>query len=156
MLLILDCTNLQRHLVLAAPILRLGLPTLVILNMADDLRSRGGDVDSAALSAELGAPVALISAAKNEGVDRVFNFLKGIAVGAHAPKPLMQLPVLQDVPRCRAWATQVGNKAAYQAPEPSSGHAGWTAYFFTRCGGQLYFSRSSWQCSKASSPEPNP
>ena len=119
MLLILDCTNLQRHLVLAAPILRLGLPTLVILNMADDLRSRGGDVDSAALSAELGAPVALISAAKNEGVDRVFNFLKGIAVGAHAPKPLMQLPVLQDVPRCRAWATQVGNKAAYQAPEPS-------------------------------------
>ena len=118
-LLVLDCTNLQRHLVLAAPILRLGLPTLVILNMADDLRSRGGDVDAAALSAELGAPVALISAAKNEGVDRVFTFLKGVAVGAHAPKPLMQLPVLQDVPRCRAWAAQVGNKAAYQAPEPS-------------------------------------
>src|SRR5579885_1401482 len=32
-LLILDCTNLGRHLVLAAPILSLGLPTLVILNM---------------------------------------------------------------------------------------------------------------------------
>jgi ferrous iron transport protein B len=118
-LLVLDCTNLQRHLVLAAPILRLGLPTLVILNMADDLRNRGGDVDAAALSAELGAPVALISAAKNEGVDRVFNFLKGIAVGVHTPQPLMQLPVLQDVPRCRAWAAQVGNKAAYQAPAPS-------------------------------------
>ena len=36
-LLILDCTNLGRHLVLAAPILSLKLPTLVILNMADDL-----------------------------------------------------------------------------------------------------------------------
>jgi len=40
-LLILDCTNLQRHLVLAAPILALKLPTLIILNMADDLRARG-------------------------------------------------------------------------------------------------------------------
>jgi ferrous iron transport protein B len=118
-LLVLDCTNLQRHLVLAAPILQLGLPTLVILNMADDLRSRGGDVDPAALSAELGAPVALISAAKNEGVDRVFTFLKGIAAGAQAPQRLMQLPVLQDVPRCRAWAAQVGSNSAYQAPEPS-------------------------------------
>ena len=37
---ILDCTNLGRHLVLAAPILSLKLPTLVILNMADDLKRR--------------------------------------------------------------------------------------------------------------------
>src|ERR1043165_9454275 len=37
-LLVLDSTNLARHLMLAAPILALGMPTLVILNMADDLR----------------------------------------------------------------------------------------------------------------------
>ncbi len=42
-LLILDSTNLSRHLVLAAPVLSLGLPTLVILNMADDLGARGGE-----------------------------------------------------------------------------------------------------------------
>src|SRR5215469_14177546 len=41
-LLILDSTNLSRHLVLAAPVLSLGVPTLVILNMADDLARRGG------------------------------------------------------------------------------------------------------------------
>src|SRR3954452_20070544 len=52
-LLVLDSTNLQRHLVLAAPVLQLGLPTLVVLNMADDLRRRGGDVDAAALSRDL-------------------------------------------------------------------------------------------------------
>ncbi|MBV9768502.1 MAG: 50S ribosome-binding GTPase, partial [Bryobacterales bacterium] len=61
-LLILDCTNLGRHLVLAAPILSLKLPTLVILNMADDLKSRGGHVDTAELANQLGSPVALISA----------------------------------------------------------------------------------------------
>src|ERR1700720_1141355 len=49
-LLILDSTNLGRHLVLAAPVLSLGLPTLVILNMADDLKSRGGDIDMAELA----------------------------------------------------------------------------------------------------------
>ena len=48
-LLVLDSTNLARHLMLAAPILSLGLPTLVILNMADDLRRRGGHLDLPAI-----------------------------------------------------------------------------------------------------------
>src|SRR5436309_6561685 len=67
-LLILDATNLGRHLMLAAPILALGVPTLIILNMADDLRNRKGKVDLAALSTELGAPVALIAARSGEGI----------------------------------------------------------------------------------------
>src|ERR1700691_829085 len=70
-LLVLDSTNMARHLMLAAPILALGLPTLVILNMADDLRKRGGRVDLEKLSAELGAPVALVSARRGQGVDQV-------------------------------------------------------------------------------------
>ena len=70
-LLVLDSTNLSRHLMLAAPILALGLPTLIILNMADDLRSRGGTLDTKALSRELGAPVALVSARQGEGLEQV-------------------------------------------------------------------------------------
>src|SRR5215475_7104272 len=77
-LLVLDSTNLGRHLMLAAPILALGLPTLIILNMADDLRNRKGAVDTAALSAELGAPVALVSARSGTGVDQVIDFLAGV------------------------------------------------------------------------------
>src|SRR5712691_4602425 len=76
-LLILDATNLGRHLMLAAPILALGVPTLVVLNMADDLKSRGGELDGAALSRQLGAPVALISARQGDGIDQVFKFLAG-------------------------------------------------------------------------------
>jgi len=111
-LLVLDSTNLGRHLMLAAPILSLGLPTLVILNMADDLRSRGGELDLKALSAQLGAPVALVSARHGEGIAQVLDFLAGTM-----PKPApKQLPVLQDVPKCRAWASQVGNEAHYRPP----------------------------------------
>src|SRR5262249_54144799 len=85
-----------------------------ILNMADDLRRRGGRVDVQALSAELGAPVALVNARGGEGVDQVFNFLSGVM-----PKPAPKLlPVLQDVPKCRAWAGQVSGHAAYHAPVP--------------------------------------
>ena len=118
-LLILDCTNLGRHLLLAAPILGLGLPTLVILNMADDLAARGGSIDIPALSCELGAPVALISAAKGVGVEKVLQFIEGTSEGRSAmSKPRVELPILQDVPRCRTWAQQVGTVAAYQAPAP--------------------------------------
>ncbi len=42
-LLVLDSTNLGRHLVLAAPMLALEKPILVVLNMADELRRRGGE-----------------------------------------------------------------------------------------------------------------
>lgn len=117
-LLILDATSLERHLVLAAPVLELGLPTLVVLNMVDDLRRRGGDVKSAVLSAELGAPVALVSAATGEGVEKIFQFLEGSTVTAHAVKAPVTLPVLRDVPKCRQWASRVGSQAQYHAPAP--------------------------------------
>jgi len=117
-LLILDSTNLSRHLVLAAPVLSLNLPTLVILNMADDLGRRGGEIDSAELAMQLGAPVALVSASRGDGVDKVFQFLAGTTLGAAPPKRLMELPVIQDVPKCRAWAANIGDKTKYHAPAP--------------------------------------
>jgi ferrous iron transport protein B len=97
---------------LAAPILALGLPTLVILNMADDLRSRQGKLDLRKLSHELGAPVTLVSARAGEGVTEVFDFLQGAMA---KPMPTL-LPVLHDVPKCREWAGGVGNKAGYRPP----------------------------------------
>ena len=86
-LLILDSTNLGRHLVLAAPILSLKLPTLVILNMADDLSSRGGQIDTGELASQLGAPVALISASKGDGVEKVFQFMVGTSAGTTSLTP---------------------------------------------------------------------
>ena len=113
-LLVLDSTNLGRHLMLAAPILALGVPTLIVLNMADDLRSREGHVDVQELSTQLGAPVALISARQGEGIGQVFDFM----AGALAKPTPVQLPVLQDVPQCREWAGRVGEQARYQPPLP--------------------------------------
>ena len=43
--LVLDALHLNRQLMLAAPILALGLPTMVLLNMADLMEARGGKMD---------------------------------------------------------------------------------------------------------------
>jgi ferrous iron transport protein B len=114
-LLILDSTNLGRHLLLAAPILDLGLPTLIVLNMADDLSGRGGTVDVAALSQQLGAPVALISATRGDGMGAVMDFLNGADA---RKKPLIELPVINDIPQCRRWAARISDGAGYHAPAP--------------------------------------
>jgi len=134
-LLVLDSTNMARHLMLAAPILALGLPTLVILNMADDLRARGGHLDLSKLAAELGAPVALVSARRGEGVDQVFDFLAGAM-----PKPTpKELPILQDVPKCRQWAGRVGTQASYHAPAPPKWTRRLDAVFLHPVAGPLLF-----------------
>ncbi len=134
-ILILDCTNLGRNLALGAPILSLGIPTLVGLNMADDLRSRGGDLDPDALSERVGAPVALISARRGEGMDAVLKFLNGTVV---AP-PRRELPVIQDIPACRQWAGRLESEAGYRPPAP----AVWThrldAVFLHPLAGPLVF-----------------
>jgi ferrous iron transport protein B len=49
-LLVLDALHLTRQLMLAAPVLALGLPTLVLLNMSDLMESRGGKVDTLKLA----------------------------------------------------------------------------------------------------------
>ena len=75
-LLVLDALQLSRQLMLAGPILALGLPTLVLLNMADLMTARGGEMDPLALAQELGAPVAMISATQGTGLDAIAGFLQ--------------------------------------------------------------------------------
>jgi ferrous iron transport protein B len=138
-LLILDATNLGRHLILAAPILSLGAPALVVLNMADDLRNRGGKVDTAALSRKLGAPVVMISAAKGEGIDQVIRFLKQTRDSLPSARTaLVELPVLNDIPSCRQWAARIG-RGAYHAPAPPRWTRRLDAVFLHPIAGPLVF-----------------
>src|SRR5271163_2205025 len=74
-LIVLDSLHLTRQLMLAAPVLALGLPTMILLNMSDLMDARGGAVDPLRLAQELGAPVALVSATKGTGIDAIQLFL---------------------------------------------------------------------------------
>jgi len=113
--LILDGTRLDSLLPLAAEVLALGLPTLVLVNLADTLLKRGGSLDVAALELSLGAPVGLISATEGSGIDCITQFLK--ANGGLVPPKLP--PVLQDSSGRRAWARRVAEDSRYRLPRES-------------------------------------
>jgi len=118
-LLVLDATHMNRQLMLAAPVFSIGLPTLVLLNMSDQLEMRGGKIDTLALARELGHPVALISAAKDVGLDVIPDFLVQADGTLNTKLRPVQLPVLQSPAACRAWASQVTTRTGYQSPAVS-------------------------------------
>ena len=113
-LLVLDSLHLTRQLMLAAPVLSLGLPTMVLLNMSDLMDARGGVVDPLLLAQELGAPVALVSAAKGTGLESVQLFLNRLSGKNEQPKLL--LPVLGNAQSTHRWAAQVSSRTGYRAP----------------------------------------
>jgi ferrous iron transport protein B len=115
-LLVLDATHMNRQLMLAAPVFSIGLPTLVLLNMADQMEARGGKLDTLALAKELGHPVALISAAQGTGLDVIPDFL--LRAGSKPDDGLrpLQLPILQSAASCHSWATQVTSRTKYKSP----------------------------------------
>jgi ferrous iron transport protein B len=113
-LLVIDSLHLTRQLMLAAPVLALGLPTLVLLNMTDLMEARGGQIDPLGLARELGAPVAQISAVQGTGLDSVSLFLHNQTerIGA-AP---LSLPVLGNAASTHTWAAQLSHRTGYHAP----------------------------------------
>jgi ferrous iron transport protein B len=113
-LLVMDSLHLTRQLMLAAPVLALGLPTLVLLNMTDLMEARGGKIDALKLARELGAPVAQVSAVKGTGMDAIPLFLHQQTDRA-AAKPLT-LPVFGNAASAHNWAAQVSRKTGYRAP----------------------------------------
>ena len=110
-LLVLDSLHLTRQLMLAAPILALGLPTLILLNMSDLMEQRGGNVDPLKLAQELGVPVAQISATKGTGLEAINVFLN-----QHSSNSPFQLPVIGNAASTRQWAVQISSKTGYKAP----------------------------------------
>ncbi len=113
-LLVLDSLHMTRQLMLAAPVLALGLPTMILLNMADLMKSRGGQVDTLKLARELCAPVALISATSGKGLEAVPLFLNQPGNGTATP-PLV-LPVVGNAASAHSWAAQVSRRTGYRAP----------------------------------------
>ena len=65
---IVDATNIERNLYLTLQLLELRVPTVLALNMMDEVRKGGGSINVQKMSEALGIPVVPISAAKGEGV----------------------------------------------------------------------------------------
>lgn len=139
-LLVLDSLHLRRQLMLAAPVLALGLPTLVLLNMSDLMETRGGEADTLALAQELGVPVAKISATRGTGLDAITHFLDSKSQ-AHRLNfaTRLELPVVGNARSYRQWATGISTRTKYKAPLSSEWTRKLDGILLHRVWGPLFF-----------------
>jgi len=68
---VVDATNLQRNLLFTTELLETGKKVIVVLNMIDEAKKEGIEIDAAQLSAILGVPVIKTSATTGEGVEEL-------------------------------------------------------------------------------------
>ena len=70
-----DVENLKRNLLLFTQVKDLGIPTLLVINMADQMKRKGISIDIPLLEAKLDTKIALISTRENKGLDLLKNHL---------------------------------------------------------------------------------
>jgi ferrous iron transport protein B len=131
------------------PILELELPTLLVLNMADELEVRGGRIRDESLASEFGVEVVRTNARSGEGLDRVRRFLE--AAGRRGPAPARSrgtlsnvsrrrpLPVVDAFAERRAKVREAVSAAEYGPPGPSRLSDRLDAVFLHRIAGPLVF-----------------
>ncbi|MBI9040339.1 ferrous iron transport protein B [Lutibacter sp.] len=70
-----EVENLKRNLLLFSQIKDLQIPTILAINMSDQMERKGIDIDIAALKTALKTEIVLISSRKNKGIDILKNEL---------------------------------------------------------------------------------
>ncbi len=83
---ILNSSQVDRQLALAMQVRALGVPALVLLNMADEARRYGIEIDAPRLSQGLGAPVVPLSAKYGAGVPEALARLAHVLDQAGPPR----------------------------------------------------------------------
>ncbi|MBF4519899.1 ferrous iron transporter B [Acinetobacter towneri] len=72
---VVDATNLKLHLGLVLEMIELGRPILLVLNMMDEARRRGMQINTQKLSERLGVPVVETVAVRDSGIQNLMNAL---------------------------------------------------------------------------------
>lgn len=76
---VIDAANLERNLYLTVQVLELGVPVVVMLNMADVADSRGLIIDEDRLSQALGSPIIRTIGTKGVGVEQLKKIIGNYA-----------------------------------------------------------------------------
>jgi ferrous iron transport protein B len=128
LVLVVDSTRLEQQLMLVEPVLRLDLPTLLVLNMSDELDERGGSVDADALGKSLGVEVVRANARQGAGIPEVQDFLRRAAERGSAPDRKAgvasnlphegALPMVDAFAQRRQHVREATRAARYRAPGP--------------------------------------
>jgi ferrous iron transport protein B len=86
-LVVMDATRVERNLNLVLQVLEITDRVVVCLNLMDEARRHGLQVDDRTLSRELGVPVIPASARYKQGLDQVLQAVSEVATGQFVCKP---------------------------------------------------------------------
>lgn len=84
---VVDATRLERNLNLALQVLEITDRVVVCLNLMDEAKRSGLDVDCRRLARDLGVPVVPTSARYGEGLDELLQAIAEVASGSFVGKP---------------------------------------------------------------------
>lgn len=94
---VVDAAHLDRDLFLTLQIIDMGYPVVVALNMMDEVKRNGLDIDVAKLSAELGVEVIPTVAVKNQGIAEIKAAIHRTRAGKITPAVSRMLPAADDL-----------------------------------------------------------
>lgn len=122
LLVVLDATRLPHQLPFAGELREQGMPVIVALNMMDEARKRGLEIDTEQLSLELGAKVVPISARKKIGLDalesEIVDLIAEHDIQAEIPEALANCGTCGTCPvtaRC-SWADSIAKRVSLKEP----------------------------------------
>lgn len=84
---VIDATRVERNLNLVLQILEITDRVVICLNLIDEARRNGIEVDARTLSKELGVPVVPAAARQGEGMNELLKYIFDVATGVYICKP---------------------------------------------------------------------
>jgi ferrous iron transport protein B len=106
---VLDASNLEQHLVFAQEVIALGRPTVVALNMVDLAERDGLVIDPTALETALGVPVIATVAVRRRGLDALIAAIASAQAESRLHAPVIQPHI--DMAERRMLAHEIGRAA---------------------------------------------
>lgn len=125
-ILVVDATRLETQLMLAEPVLEMGLPTLLVLNVIDEFDAQKGAVHDPVLAEELGVEIARTDARTGLGMEGVREFIgkttrkqgwaSALGTAPASEEGRVSLPMIDVLTTRRKRIRSVLEKAEYRAP----------------------------------------
>jgi ferrous iron transport protein B len=119
---VVDATRLERNLNLVLQVLEITNRVVVALNLMDEARRHGLQIDERRLARDLGVPVVPMAARQGEGVPDLLQAISEVANGETVGKPYL---VKYDSPELKKAVTQLTSQI--EAAYPELPNARWVA-----------------------------
>lgn len=115
---VVDASNLERNLYLTTQLIDMNVRMVIALNMYDELRASGNELDHVKLGQLLGVPIIPTVSKRGEGIDMLFHIIIGIYEGSDFLSQKIKKDVKNEViEEFLDWHKQYANDHAFGSHE---------------------------------------